>query len=377
MVFCLWRLSLFCKIYQKLFQKRVHSVAIIFFNNIKNLVTLYQSHKIIVFNQLKVNFVFLTQIMNKFLVFVLFPVLTFGQSYFPELERLFINKEFNQAEVLITHYLETDSNNLEAIELLGDIHGYQKKWDEALDNYKKLIEANKNNANYHYKYAGVLGMKALENKLKSITYIGEAKNHFVKAANLNPKHIDARWALVELYIELPGFVGGSLKKALYYSNELENLSKVDGYLAKGYIYENTKQNKLAEKYQVMALQESDALDFFKELSSLEKNKDTKSSSYKLADIQENHQKNRFHYQLGKVAAQYNVELQKGEQNLQTYIKNFSAIDRIPKAWAHYYLARINVHKKNKDYALKHINLAITELPKIKSFKEEKARILNM
>lgn len=315
--------------------------------------------------------------MNKFLFFLLFPVLTFCQTYLPELERLFINKEFNQAEVLITHYLETDSNNLEAIELLGDINGYQQKWDNALGNYKKLIEANKDNANYHYKYAGVLGRKALENKLKSITYIGEAKNHFIEATKLNPNHIAARWALVELYTELPGFMGGSIKKALNYSKELERLSKVDGYLATGYIYENTKQYKLAEKYQVMALLESESLILLKELVGSEKNKAAKKNSYKLSDIQENHQKNRFHYQLGKVAAVYNIELQKGEQNLQIYIKNFSVIDRVPKAWAHYYLARINVHKKNKDYALKHINLAITELPKIKSFKEEKARILNM
>jgi hypothetical protein len=50
--------------------------------------------------------------------------------------------------------------------------------------------------------------------------IGEIKESFEKAIKLNPAHIDARWALIELYIKLPGIVGGSETKALKYSNEL-------------------------------------------------------------------------------------------------------------------------------------------------------------
>jgi hypothetical protein len=49
--------------------------------------------------------------------------------------------------------------------------------------------------------------------------IGEIKESFEKAIKLNPAHIDAR-ALIELYIKLPGIVGGSETKALKYSNEL-------------------------------------------------------------------------------------------------------------------------------------------------------------
>ena len=38
-----------------------------------------------------------------------------------------------------------------------------------------------------------------------------------------------------LYLELPGIIGGSEKKAQKYADELMVLSKVNGFLAKGYI----------------------------------------------------------------------------------------------------------------------------------------------
>ena len=77
---------------------------------------------------------------------------------------------------------------------------------------------------------------------------GDVKDAFLKAAELDPNHIDTRWALVELYIQLPGIIGGSKSKSFKYANELEALSKVDGYLAKGYIYEYDNEPENAEKY---------------------------------------------------------------------------------------------------------------------------------
>jgi len=75
-----------------------------------------------------------------------------------------------------------------------------------------------------------------------------------------------------------------------------------------------------------------------------------------------------------VAAEYNVELNKGEQYLQTYIKNFSTEDGVPIAWANYRLAQIYKLKGNKNQALKHIDLALKESPETKSFKKEKNSI---
>lgn len=316
--------------------------------------------------------------MKKIIYLFLFPVLVIGQTSIDNVDILFQNKQYAQAEKNIIQFLESHPSDLKAIELLGDTFGHQKKWDEAITEYKKLVEANSSNANYHYKYGGALGMKALENKFKAIGFIGDVKASFIKAAELDPKHIDARWALVELFMQIPGVFGGSKNKSLQYAQELENLSKVDGYLAKGYIYEYDNEPELAEKFYKLAIHEGGSLTCFDKLTNLyESKKEPKKAIQNIEEAQKKHQRNALHYQIGKVGAEYNVELQKGEQCLQVYLKNYSPEDGVPKAWAHYRLAQINTYKNNKTEALKHINIALEELPKIKTFKEQKKKILSM
>ena len=317
--------------------------------------------------------------MCKFLFLFLFPILIFGQPELDAVQVLFQKKQFVKAEKVVIEHLKNNPNNIKAIEFLGDAYGHQKKWDDAIIQYKKLVSIKQNNANYHYKYGGALGMKALSvSKLKALGIIGDVKRAFLKAAELDKNHIDTRWALVELYMQLPGIIGGSKNKSLKYANELEKLSKVDGYLAKGYIYEYDDEPGFAEKYYKMAIAEGGSLTCFNKLTNLYENQNQPQKAIKnIEATQLKHQRNALHYQIGKVAAEYNIQLEKGERCLHTYITNYSAKDGVPKAWAHYRLAQINWYKKNKTEALKYIDLAISELPEIKPFKAQKQKILNL
>ena len=321
---------------------------------------------------------FQTNVMQKVWLLFLLPIMCFSQVSLDGVQSLLDQKQFKKAETQIANFLIKHPNHIKAIELLGDAFGHQKKWDEAIIQYKKLVKTNPNIANYHYKYGGVLGMKALQNKFKAIGSIGDIKRAFTKAAELDKNHIDTRWALVELYMQLPGIFGGSKNKSLKYAEQLEKLSRVDGYLAKGYVYEYDNEPELAEKYYKMAIQEGGSLTCFNKLSPFYENKKQPEKAIETIEhAHKKHQRNALHYQIGKVAAEYNIQLEKGEQCLQTYLKNYSAADGVPKAWAHYRLAQIHTHQKNKQQALKHINLAIVQLPKIKPFKAQKAKILNL
>lgn len=317
--------------------------------------------------------------MKALLLFLLIPIASFGQTNLGQAQKLFDSKQFSKAETVLLSYTKTYPNDLKGIELLGDVYGQQLKWDEAIASYKKLVDAKDSNANYHYKYGGAMGMKALQvNKFKALGMIGDIKDEFHKAAELDPKHIDVRWALVELYIQLPGIVGGSVDKSLKYANELEQLSKVDGYLAKGYIYEYDDEPALAEKYYIMAIKEGGSMTCYEKLTNFyEKQKQPEKAIANLQKNQDAHQRNALHYQIGKVAAEYHVELEKGEQCLNTYIKNYSAEDGVPLEWAYYRLAQIYKYKGNKQEALRYINMAEAGLPNIKPFKEEKNAILKL
>ena len=314
------------------------------------------------------------------IIYILLFISSFSvaQTSYHEAQSLYIDNKFEAAEPLFKSYLASNPSDLKTIEYLGDIAGHKKNWDKAIEYYKQLVETKPKIANYHYKYGGVLGMKALENKLKAIGLIGDIKDSFRKAAELDPNHIDVRWALVEFYIQLPGIFGGSEKKAMSYANELENLSKVDGYLAKGYIAEYSKRPKDAEIFYKKAIKVGGSVTCYQKLTDLYENT-TKEPQKAIANIEEaqtKHQRNGLHYQIGKVCAQYNIQLEKGIKCLIVYIENHSSTDGVPKSWAYYRLAQIHKHKGNKDKALKYIDLALSE-KQLKPFESEKEAILNM
>ncbi|MDB9755223.1 tetratricopeptide repeat protein [Winogradskyella sp.] len=311
--------------------------------------------------------------MYRFFWILFMSSLSFSQTSKEKGQRLIAQKAYASAQKEILTFLKTNPTDTEALELLGDANGHQKKWDAAIEIYKKLTETAPKNANYHYKYGGALGMKALQiSKIKALGIIGDVKHAFLTAAALDPNHIDARWALVELYVSLPGIVGGSYSKALTYAAELEQLSKVDGYLAKGYVYEYDDEPELAETYYKLAIKEGGSVTCYEKLTNFyEKQNQPEKAIGNLEAAQKKLQRNAMHYQIGKVCADYNIQLDKGEKCLKAYLSHHTAQDGVPKAWAYYRMAQIYKHKKEKAEALKWINKAITGLPKIDIFKEEK------
>ena len=199
-----------------------------------------------------------------FIFLLIVPLIGFGQSDSMANAKQFLEeKKYVSAEKILENYLSEVPNDIEGIELLGDAYGQQEKWDEAINSYKKLVDMKPNVANFHYKYGGALGMKALNvSKIRAVAFIGDIKSSFLRAAELDRTHINTRWALVELYMQLPDIIGGSKSKSLKYAEQLEALSKVDGYLAKGYIYEYDNEPELAEDFYKKAINNWRFIDLF-------------------------------------------------------------------------------------------------------------------
>ncbi|HTG64833.1 MAG TPA: hypothetical protein VL859_00500 [Flavobacterium sp.] len=207
------------------------------------------------------------------LVFFLFPIVVFSQVSFEKAQQLFEEGKLEQAKPMFEVLLKKNPSNIKIMEYLGDIAGRSKAWDEALLYYGKLKKAKPSEANFYFKYGGVLGMKALEvNKFKALGMIDDIRTNFEKAIQLNPKHIEARWALIELYLQLPGILGGSEKKAIQYSNELSQISAVDGYLSRGHIEEYCKRYSTAEQQYKKAIAVGNSKKTYQKLANLYANK---------------------------------------------------------------------------------------------------------
>lgn len=205
--------------------------------------------------------------------FLLLSFYGFSQSNFELGKQYFIEKKWELAQTNFEKALVQNPNNYQAIEYLGDIFGYQKNWDDAIEKYKSLRDKFPQNANYWYKYGGALGMKAkYSSKWEAFGLIGDIESTFLKASELDKKHVDSRWALVIFYTELPAIIGGSEKKAQKYANELMSLSKVDGYMAKGYIDVYFERYQSAERNYTLAHKIGNSKTTFEKLYDLYLNK---------------------------------------------------------------------------------------------------------
>ncbi|MEM0518159.1 tetratricopeptide repeat protein [Aequorivita flava] len=314
-----------------------------------------------------------------YLLFILLPLFTIAQTNYEQAEEYFKQENFSKAKPIFEYYLKQNPNDKQTREYLGDIAAYGKDWDEALLYYENLVKEEESNANYHFKYGGALGMKALSvSRLRAVTYIGEIKHHLERAAKLIPKHIEARWALVEFYIQLPGIIGGSEKKAIEYANELGAISKVDGYLAKGYIAEYSDRPKDAERYYKNAIEVGGSPHTYEKLADLyEKNNQPKEALETTSKALKIHRRNQLNYQIGKIAAQYNLEPEYGIKCLSQYLANYSIKDGVPKDWAYYRLAQIYKNLGKKEIALTWINKALLDRTDFKEAQQEKSLILAM
>jgi tetratricopeptide (TPR) repeat protein len=208
-----------------------------------------------------------------------------SQSDYEKAEKLFKEGKYSQAKTFFDGFLKGNPNHFKTIEYLGDIAGAQKKWDDAIGFYKKLKVGFPKNANYWYKYGGSMGMKAKDaNKFKALSMIDDIENAFMTAARLDPKHTDTRWALLILYLELPGIIGGSEKKSQKYADELMTISKIDGVMAKGHIEEYFKRYKQAEIYYKQGIEITHSKTAYKRLIDLY-NKMKLTEKAKLAKIE--------------------------------------------------------------------------------------------
>ncbi|MDC3387970.1 hypothetical protein OAX11_00480 [Flavobacteriaceae bacterium] len=120
--------------------------------------------------------------MRLLLSYLLFLNLSFSQvSNFDKGVKSFENKEWIKAKYFFLDFLNEDATKTKAQEYLGDIEAYNKNWNSALVFYKKLIFIDDNNANYHFKYGGVLAYKAQSsNRLKAFMLVVILKSIYTK-----------------------------------------------------------------------------------------------------------------------------------------------------------------------------------------------------
>lgn len=251
--------------------------------------------------------------------------------------------------------------------------------DGAVSILEKAVEQSPNSAEAHYYLGGAYGEKAQKSGMfGAASNASKAKNELEKAVELNPKYIDARFALLQFYAVAPGIMGGSYDKAFDQAKAIKALDAIQGHRAYAYVYTQQKKPELAKKEWLDAVREQptsprvhSALGQY--LASAEKNYAGAFAEIESAiKLDPAYMPAYFH--LGRVAAIANTNLSRGEETLKKYA-GYTPKDNEPTlASTHYWLGMIFEKQGKKAEARQSYQAALKLNPGLKQAEDALKRV---
>jgi tetratricopeptide (TPR) repeat protein len=154
---------------------------------------------------------------------------------------------WKRARALIEPRFRTNPNDAAAAFILARVKMASGDVDGTLSMAERLVSLDPKNADYHYLLAAACGMKASRaGAFSQFSLARRFKKEAEEAIALDPRHVDARFALIEFHLQAPFVVGGDKKRV---SELLDQISKIDasrGYLAQATIARREKRTDQLE-----------------------------------------------------------------------------------------------------------------------------------
>ena len=128
---------------------------------------------------------------------------------------------------------------------LANIYLQDRRYPEALSLYDKLCERNPNRFEYQFRRGASAGfLLSGSPSFPSLRYVVQLRSSFEAAVLLQPNSLAVRRALLNIYLGLPGLLGGSQTKAEQQLNAIKSINPLEGALA-GAIYAMNKNDQSA------------------------------------------------------------------------------------------------------------------------------------
>ncbi len=169
-------------------------------------------------------------------------------------------KDIDKAKSLFEEQLSKKENLNESYFYLGRIALMQGRLDDAEDLLEEAIEQEPNSADEHYWFGAMSGMQAQEASIFTAgSYIGDLKEHFRKAIELEPSHLEAHKGLLQFYLQAPSIVGGSIEEAQKLVPAIHHISPLEGDLAQLTIVQKSEDTE-AINHQIETIEKNHGQD---------------------------------------------------------------------------------------------------------------------
>ena len=126
--------------------------------------------------------------------------------------------------------------------LLGKTSYRLHKTDEAIRQLEKAVELERSNSDYH----AWLGMAYLQKGLRvsffaALSWAGKVEREFETAVKVDPENLDARFDLLEYYLQAPRLVGGGRGKAMAQAQAIAAINPQQGCSARSRVFKHDRQ----------------------------------------------------------------------------------------------------------------------------------------
>jgi tetratricopeptide (TPR) repeat protein len=134
-------------------------------------------------------------------------------------------------------------------ELMGRNYYGEADYKKATEALEKAVALDPASSEINLWLGRAYGRRAeTSNPLSAPGHASKARQHFERAAQLNPNNLDAQSDLFEYYLEAPGFLGGGLDKAAATARQMARINPAEGYWAQAKLDEKRKEFGSAEEH---------------------------------------------------------------------------------------------------------------------------------
>jgi tetratricopeptide (TPR) repeat protein len=215
---------------------------------------------------------------------------------------------------------------------------------KAVDLIEQAVKLDPNNSDYHVRLGEAYGQQARQAIIfRQPILASKTRNEFETAVKLDSNNIDARIALVEYYVMAPGFMGGSIEKALVQAQEIKKRDALEGHRAYWRIYNAQNKKNEAHDEMVTAVREQPSSGkahyYFALVLIGEKNYNAAETELETT-LRLDPQCMPAYFRLGQISVLASKNFDRGEEMLKKYLGYAPTGDDPPLYRAHYVLGQI-------------------------------------
>jgi tetratricopeptide (TPR) repeat protein len=151
--------------------------------------------------------------------------------------QLFDQRKPLEAQKAFEALAAADAGNADVQFYLGRLALQRDEHEKAVAYLEQAVTLAPTDARYHHRLGDAYGRSAQKAGMFSkMGLAGKCRTSYEKAVELDPKSVEARFALLGFYQQAPGIVGGGMDKALLQAQAIKQLDPLRGRQAIAGVY---------------------------------------------------------------------------------------------------------------------------------------------